>query len=82
MELCDLIPALSKEINWERGPNGSKIQRDEVNIIFKNGSVFNVVLAAERARGGRRHSGLIDEVILVDGEKFSQVILPKHIWAS
>ena len=25
---------------------------------------------------GRRHSGLIDEVILVDGEKFSQVIVP------
>lgn len=26
--------------------------------------------------------GLIDEVILVDGEKFSQVIVPKRIWAS
>lgn len=75
-ELCDLIPALNKEIVWDRGPQGSKIGRDDVQIVFKNGSIFNVVANKESSRGGRRHSGLIDEVILVDGEKFSQVILP------
>ena len=75
-ELCDLIPALNREINWDRGPNGSKIGRDDVQIVFKNGSIFNVVANKESSRGGRRHSGLIDEVILLDGEKFSQVVLP------
>ena len=38
------------------------MQRDEVEIVFKNGSRFNVVAARESSRGGRRHSGLIDEV--------------------
>lgn len=75
-ELCDLVPALHNEIRWDRGPSGSKIGNDDVQIIFKNGSIFNVVANKESSRGGRRHSGLIDEVILVDGEKFSQVIVP------
>lgn len=75
LELCDLIPPLRKEINWTPGMttlNG----KDYIQVTFRNGSRFDVVAAKESSRGGRRHSGLIDEVILVDGEKFSQVILP------
>lgn len=64
-EICDLIPFFEKEINWERGKNGSKIQNDRVEINFKNGSIFNVVGAKESSRGGRRHSGLnISSLIL------------------
>ena len=85
-ELVALIPALRKEIIWDKsedkwGYGWTKIQKDYVEVIFKNGSRFDVVAAKESSRGGRRHSGLIDEVILVDGEKFSQVILPRHTWA-
>lgn len=47
-----------------------------MQVVFKNGSRFDVVATKETSRGGRRHSGLIDEVILVDGEKFSEVVLP------
>lgn len=80
-EICDMIPAFNKEIIWDRTADGSKIQKDNVQIVFRNGSRFDVVATKESSRGGRRHSGLIDEVILVDGEKFSQVILPRHTWA-
>lgn len=74
LELCDLIPPLKKEIDWR--PGKTLFGKDYVEVLFKNGSRFDVVAAKESSRGGRRHSGLIDEVILVDGEKFSQVILP------
>lgn len=74
LELCDLIPPLRKEINWT--PGQTLFGKDYVQVVFKNGSRFDVVAAKESSRGGRRHSGLVDEVILVDGEKFSQVILP------
>lgn len=74
-EICDMIPSIKKEINW--APGQTKLNgKDYVQVVFKNGSRFDVVAAKESSRGGRRHSGLIDEVILVDGEKFSQVILP------
>lgn len=79
-ELIELIPPLRKEINWT--PGQTLFGKDYVQVVFKNGSRFDVVAAKESSRGGRRHSGLIDEVILVDGEKFSEVILPKHIWAA
>lgn len=70
-----MIPSIKKEINW--APGQTKLNgKDYVQVVFKNGSRFDVVAAKESSRGGRRHSGLIDEVILVDGEKFSQVILP------
>lgn len=78
-EIIDLIPALTKEIDWKKTKLNGK---DYIQVVFCNGSRFDVVATKESSRGGRRHSGLIDEVILVDGEKFSQVIVPKHIWAS
>ena len=66
-ELVALIPALRKEIIWDKsedkwGYGWTKIQKDYVEVIFKNGSRFDVVAAKESSRGGRRHSGLIDEV--------------------
>lgn len=74
-EIIDLIPSINKEIDWTAGKtklNG----KDYIQVVFKNGSRFDVVATKESSRGGRRHSGLVDEVILVDGEKFSQVIVP------
>lgn len=62
-ELVALIPALRKEIIWDKsedkwGYGWTKIQKDYVEVIFKNGSRFDVVAAKESSRGGRRHSGL------------------------
>ena len=51
-EICRLIPALSNEINWERG--ASKKSKDNVEYIFKCGSKINILAAKESSRGQRR----------------------------
>ncbi len=73
-EICDLIPAFKKEIDWR--PGKSLFGKDYVKIEFKNGSRLDVVAARNSARGGRRHGGLMEEVILIDGQALNEVILP------
>lgn len=73
-ELCELIPALRREIDWR--PGKSLFGKDYVKVEFKNGSRLDVVAARNSARGGRRHGGLIEEAILVDGTALSEVIIP------
>ena len=51
-EICKLIPALSNEINWERGV--SKKSKNDVKYIFKNGSSIDILAARESSRGQRR----------------------------
>ena len=55
-ELLALFPILSKEYVKKN------MSKDYVTIIFKNGSVFDVVGALNSTRGGRRSGGIIDEV--------------------
>lgn len=50
--------------------------RDYVRLIFKNKSQFDIVAVKDSTRGGRRHAGTIEEVIMVDGQKLNEVILP------
>lgn len=71
-ELIELIPALKNEINFKKTLFG----KDYVKVEFKNGSRLDVVAARNSTRGGRRHGGLIEEVILVDGQALNEVILP------
>lgn len=52
-ELCKLIPALGKEIDWSRGK--SLEGKDNVRYVFKNGSVLDNLAARESSRGQRRH---------------------------
>jgi len=73
-ELIDLLPPLHKEIDWR--PGKTQFAKDYVRVQFKNGSRLDIVAVRESTRGGRRHGGLIEEVILVDGEKLNTVILP------
>ena len=68
LELCDLIPPLKKEIDWR--PGKTLFGKDYVEVLFKNGSRFDVVAAKESSRGGRRHSGLIDEVSKIASKSF------------
>lgn len=51
-EICKVIPALHREIDWSRGV--TKHSKDDVNYIFKNGSKINILPALERSRGQRR----------------------------
>lgn len=52
-ELCELIPALKREIDWR--PGRTLMGKDYVKVEFKNGSRLDVVAARNSARGGRRH---------------------------
>ncbi len=73
-EICELIPAFKREINWK--PGKTLFSKDYVKIEFKNGSRLDVVAARNSARGGRRHGGLMEECILIDGTALNEVILP------
>lgn len=75
-ELWTFFPGLHNELRWEYGPTGSKMQKDNIRLMFKNGSIYDIVAPRGSSRGGRRTGGLIEEVILVDGEVMSSVILP------
>jgi hypothetical protein len=71
-EIFELLPAIKNEVDLKHSTFG----KDYVRLEFKNGSRMDVVAVRESTRGGRRHGGLIEEVILVDGEKLNTVILP------
>ena len=72
-EICTLIPAFQKEIDWRRGQTLEG--KDYVKYVFKNGSYFDNIAARESSRGKRRHGGLIEECVGVDGDILSQVII-------
>ena len=73
-EICKLIPALSNQINWNRGV--SKKSKDDVNYVFKNGSVINILAAKESSRGQRRTGGLMEECVLIDQTALNEIIIP------
>jgi hypothetical protein len=62
-ELLELFPALKKEINLKK----TQFTRDYVRVMFKNGSILDVVAARNSTRGGRRHgeaSGVMTTIIV------------------
>lgn len=75
-EICQLIPAFENEMNVEKGQRGSKFQKDYVKIAVKNGAWFDNVAARESSRGKRRHGGVMEECVGIDGDILSQVIIP------
>lgn len=73
-EICQKIPAFEREIDWHRGK--TQEGKDYCKYIFKNGSYFDNVAARESSRGKRRHGGLIEECIGVDGTILNEVLIP------
>ena len=73
-ELCRLVPALDKELDHR--PGKTRISKDYCIFMFKNGSYFDNIAATEKSRGKRRHGGLIEECVGVDGQILSEVIIP------
>lgn len=73
-EICRLIPALQNEIDWSRGV--SKKSKDNVNYVFKNGSVIDILAARETSRGQRRTGGLMEECVLIDQTALNEIIIP------
>jgi len=73
-ELCSLVPALNREL--DRRPGRTRNSKDYCIFVFKNGSYFDNVAASEKSRGKRRHGGLVEESVGVDGKILSEVIIP------
>ena len=75
--LCKLIPGLRNELDMTRGK--TKTSKDNIELIFKNGSVLDVMAARQSSRGKRANGGLMDEVILIDPVTLNEVILPTMV---
>lgn len=73
-QLCKLIPGFKNQINWTRGK--TKTSKDDITIIFKNGSVLDIIAAKQSSRGKRATGGSIEEAILIDDTTLNQVIIP------
>ena len=73
-EICQLVPAFAREIDWRRGQTTEG--KDYVHYEFKNGSVLDNLAARESSRGKRRHGGLMEECVGIDGKILNEVILP------
>ena len=73
-EICTLVPAFRREIDWTRGKTLEG--KDYCKYVFKNGSYFDNIAARESSRGKRRHGGLVEECVGVDGTILSEVIIP------
>lgn len=70
-------PLIRKEvIGGEILDNPGNFGKDYVTIKFRNGSIFDVVGALDSTLGGRRHSGLIDEIKNHDEEAINTIVLP------
>ena len=73
-EICRMVPAFNKEI--DRRPGKTQEQKDKCIYRFKNGSYFDNVAANEKARGGRRHAGVLEECVGIDGKILQEVLIP------
>ena len=49
---------------------------DYIELIFKNGSNFQILTLSASSRGQRASGGLIEEAALIDGETLADVIIP------
>ena len=77
IEIYRLFPLLRREIiGGDLSNEPGSFQKDQVTLKFRNGSVFDVVSSYDSQRGGRRNSGLIDEVRDHNGDELNQVVLP------
>lgn len=75
-EICNLIPAFKQEIDWTRGQTLEG--KDYAKYVFRNGSYFDNIAARESSRGKRRHAGVIEECVGVDGKILTEVIIPRY----
>lgn len=69
-EIWEKFPLLKREIK------DYQFAKDYVKIVTHSNSKLDIVAVRESSRGGRRHAGLIEEAILVDGTLLNEVIVP------
>ena len=73
-EICTLVPAFQRELDMR--PGKTRQSKDYCIFLFKNGSYMDNIAARESSRGKRRHGGLVEECVGVDGTILSEVIIP------
>ena len=73
-EICNLVPAFNRELDLR--PGKTRQSKDYCIFMFKNGSYMDNIAARESSRGKRRHGGLVEECVGVDGTILSEVIIP------
>lgn len=73
-ELCKLIPGLNNELDMSRGK--TKTSKDNIELVFKNGSKLDIIAARQSSRGKRATGGLMEECILIDQTLLNEVIIP------
>lgn len=73
-EICKMVPAFEREI--DRRPGKTIQTKDKCVFTFKNGSYFDNVAANEKSRGGRRHAGVLEECVGIDGKILQEVLIP------
>lgn len=73
-ELCTLVPAFNREL--DRRPGKTQESKDYCCYRFKNGSYFDNVAARETSRGKRRHGGVLEECVGIDGDILQEVLIP------
>ena len=73
-EICRLIPAFNREIDWRRGK--TQVGKDSVKYVFKNGSTLDNLAARETSRGQRRHGGVMEECVGINDDILREVIIP------
>lgn len=73
-EICELVPGFAREIDWGRGKTLEG--KDYCKYIFYNGSFIDNLGASEKSRGKRRHGGLMEECVGIDGTILNEVIIP------
>lgn len=73
-EICTLVPAFEREI--DRRPGKTTQSKDKCVFRFMNNSYFDNVAANEKARGGRRHAGVLEECVGIDGKILQEVLIP------
>ena len=74
-EICRMVLAFNREIDRRPG-KGTTETKDKCVYKFKNGSYFDNVAANEKARGGRRHAGVLEECVGIDGKILQEVLIP------
>ena len=75
--LCKLIPGLKNELDLSRGK--TKTSKDNIELLFKNGSILDVMAARQSSRGKRANGGLMEECILIDQTLLNEVIIPTMV---
>lgn len=73
-EICTLIPSFERELDRRKGKTSEG--KDYCKYVFKNGSYFDNIAANDKTRGKRRHGGVMEECVGIDGKILSEVILP------